>query len=109
MTADQLFATAGIDYKPQFETTAVAVNEFVEDGIGIAIADQALLAKFQLAVWASPRKSLAVLYSLLLMTLDSSTVQRFLQTAVNSSFNVICAGLHRPVQLSVKRNDAAER
>ena len=36
---DQLFATAGIDYKPQFETTAVAVNEFVEDGIGIAIAD----------------------------------------------------------------------
>jgi DNA-binding transcriptional LysR family regulator len=39
MRIDQLFATAGIDYKPQFETTAVAVNEFVEDGIGIAIAD----------------------------------------------------------------------
>ena len=26
MRIDQLFATAGIDYKPQFETTAVAVN-----------------------------------------------------------------------------------
>ena len=39
MRIDQLFATVGIDYKPQFETTAVAVNEFVEDGIGIAIAD----------------------------------------------------------------------
>jgi DNA-binding transcriptional LysR family regulator len=39
MRIDQLFAAAGIDYKPQFETTAVAVNEFVEDGIGIAIAD----------------------------------------------------------------------
>jgi len=39
MRIDQLFAEAGIDYKPQFETTAVAVNEFVDHGIGIAITD----------------------------------------------------------------------
>jgi DNA-binding transcriptional LysR family regulator len=39
MRIDQLFAEARIEYKPQFETTAVAVNEFVEHGIGIAITD----------------------------------------------------------------------
>ena len=39
MRIDQLFRDVGIDYKPQFETTAVGLNEFVEKGIGIAIAD----------------------------------------------------------------------
>ena len=39
MRIDQLFSDVGIDYKPQFETTAVGLNEFVEKGIGIAIAD----------------------------------------------------------------------
>ena len=39
MRIDQLFSDVGIDYKPQFETTAASLNEFVEKDIGIAIAD----------------------------------------------------------------------
>jgi len=39
MRIDDLFSNAGIDYKPHVETTAVALNELVAAGIGIAIAD----------------------------------------------------------------------
>ena len=39
MRIEQLFTEKNISYRPQYETTAAALNEFVEQGVGISICD----------------------------------------------------------------------
>jgi len=39
MRIEQLFTEKNLTYRPQYETTAAALNEFVEQGVGISICD----------------------------------------------------------------------